>query len=72
MNTADAVRLISMLEEIAEQQPSDTLYSSITQVLQQIRACIPPDQLGSFDRYCAMQQYQEFYQRMDSGAEAVA
>lgn len=70
MNTAEAVRMICMLEEIAEKQPSAELHAGIAAVLGHIRSCVPADQAASFDRYCERREYLEFVERMDSASES--
>lgn len=70
MNTGEAVSLISMLEEVADNTRSDALNAGIAAVLPHIRACIPFDQIDSFDRYCARPEYLQFLQRMDACSES--
>lgn len=70
MNTNEAVRLLSMLEEVAENTRSDALNAGIAAVMHHIRACIPFDQIDSFDRYCARPEYLQFFQRMDACRES--
>ena len=71
MNTAEAVQLFSLLEQIAERTPSDALHAGIAVVMQHIRPCIPLDQLDPFDRYCARKDYLDFLHRMESCAESM-
>ncbi len=70
MNTGEAVRLLSLLEEVAEKTRSDALHGGIAAVLHHIRACIPFDQVDAFDRYCARPEYVQFVQRMDACRES--
>lgn len=72
MNTADAVRLIGFLQEIAEKQSSDALHAGIASVMEHVRPCIPADQVQSFDSFCRTPAYREFFQRMDACREALA
>jgi hypothetical protein len=69
VNTADAVRLIGFLEEIALKQPSDALHAGIAAIMERVRPCIPPDQVQSYDRYCNSPAYLQFFQRMDACRE---
>lgn len=72
MNTADAVRLIGFLQEIAEKQPSDALHAGIATIMEHVRPCIPADQAQSFDSFCKTAAYREFFQRMESCREELA
>jgi hypothetical protein len=72
MNTAEAVRLIGMLEEIVNQAPSEELSAGIAAVLEHIRPCVPADQVASFDRYCARPDYQSFAARMEAARDTTA
>lgn len=69
VNTADAVRLIGFLQEIAEKQPSDALHAGIASVMERVRPCIPADQAPSFDSFCKTPAYREFLQRMQACRE---
>ena len=70
MNTADAVRLIGMLEEITARTPSGELEAGVAIVLEHVRACVPADQTASFDRYCERSDYRAFRARMEASREA--
>jgi hypothetical protein len=69
MNTAEAVRLIGTLEEISSRAASEEVNAGIAAVLEQIRPCVPADQVGSFDRYCARADYQAFAARMEAARD---
>ena len=69
MNTADAVRLIGMLEEISTRAASEELNAGIAAVLEQVRLCVPADQVASFDRYCTRPDYQSFMARMETARD---
>ena len=69
MNTAEAVRLIGMLEEIVNQAPSEELSAGIAAVLEHIRPCVPSDQVASFDRYCERDDYRRFQERMEAARD---
>lgn len=68
MNTAEAVRLISLLEEVAGNSPSESLHASIAQVLEHLVPCIPADQREAFERFRARGDYTRFLQRMRQAA----
>ena len=69
MNTAEAVRLIGMLEEISTSAASEELNAGIAAVLEHVRPCVPADQVASFDRYCARSDYQAFAARMEAARD---
>jgi hypothetical protein len=72
VNTADAVRLIGFLQEVAEKQPSDALHAGIASVMERVRPCVPADQVQSFDSFCRSPAYREFFQRMEACREELA
>ncbi|MBV8063506.1 MAG: hypothetical protein JOY51_07920 [Nevskia sp.] len=72
MNTAEAVRLVGMLEEISHLAQSGEVNAGIAAVLGQIRSCVPADQVGSFDRYCARDDYRSFAARMEAARDIAA
>lgn len=72
MNTAEAVRLIGMLEEISSRAGSEEVNAGIAAVLAQVRPCIPPDQFGAFDRYCARADYRAFAAQMEAARDSAA
>jgi len=69
MNTAEAVRLIGMLEEVSRHAASDEVNAGIAAVLAHIRPCIPADQTASFDRYCARADYRSFAAQMEAARD---
>ncbi len=69
MNTAEAVRLIGMLEEISRHAASEEVNAGIAAVLAQVRPCIPPDQFGAFDRYCGRADYRAFAAQMEAARD---
>jgi hypothetical protein len=70
MTTAEAVRLIGMLEEITSRTPSEELNAAVAVLLPQVRACVPADQQAYFDRYCERSDYRAFQARMEASREA--
>ena len=70
MNTAEAVRLIGMLEEISGRAASEEVNAGIAAVLEHVRDCVPVDQVASFDRYRDRGDYRVFEQRMEAARAA--
>lgn len=70
MNTAEAVRLIGMLEEISGRAASEEVNAGIAAVLEHVRDCVPADQVAFFDRYCERSDYRGFQQRMEAARTA--
>lgn len=70
MTTAEAVRLIAMLEEVTSRTSSEELNAGVAAVLPHVRACVPADQQAYFDRYCERSDYRAFQARMEAAREA--